>query len=73
MTSKEQLLDLVEHLDEAQAAEVLDLLATRFSERTGERDLPSFVGMGHSGEGDLGRRAKEIVRPRRRGFTLVPA
>jgi hypothetical protein len=62
MTSKEQLIDLVEHLDEAQAAEALDLLAARFQERTGERDLPTFVGMGHSGQSDLGRRAKEIVR-----------
>jgi hypothetical protein len=62
MTSKERLRDLVEHLDEAQSAAALDLLAARFTEQTGERELPSFVGMGHSGQGDLGRRAKEIVR-----------
>ncbi|GAA4684586.1 hypothetical protein [Phytohabitans rumicis] len=62
MTSKEQLIDLVEHLDEAEAAEVLDLLASRYAHRPGERKLPAFVGMGHSGQGDLGRRAKEIVR-----------
>ncbi len=61
MTSKERLISLVERLDETQAAEALDLLASRY-DPSGERTLPAFVGMGHSGEGDLGRRAKEIVR-----------
>lgn len=61
MTSKERLISLVERLDEGQAAEALDLLSSRYAP-VGERPLPPFVGMGHSGEGDLGRRAKEIVR-----------
>jgi hypothetical protein len=49
MTVKEQLIDLVEHLDEAQAAEVLDLLSSRYPQGPTERELPAFVGMGHSG------------------------
>jgi hypothetical protein len=61
MTSKEQLIDLVEQLDEDQAAEALDLLQPRYAPPSGRR-LPAFVGLGHSGVGDLGRRAKEIVR-----------
>jgi hypothetical protein len=63
MTPKEQLIDLVERLDEAEAAEVLKLLSSRYGELPkGERRLPAFVGMGHSGRSDLGRRAKEILR-----------
>jgi hypothetical protein len=62
MTSKEQLIDLVERLDEEQAAETLDLLQPRYASTSGRRRLPAFVGLGHSGAGDLGRRAKEIVR-----------
>jgi len=63
MTAKEQLIDLVEHLDEFEAADALDLLAARYGKPPKvERRLPAFVGMGHSGRGDLGRRAKEILR-----------
>jgi hypothetical protein len=62
MTRKEQLIDLVERLDETQAAEALDLLWARYAQLSGERELPAFVGTGHSGQGDLGRRAKQIVR-----------
>lgn len=63
MTTKERLIDLVERLDEIQAAEALTLLAARYGEPSeiGHR-LPAFVGMGHSGRSDLGRRAKEILR-----------
>lgn len=62
MTRKEQLVALVERLDEAEAAEALDLLWQRYPRSPEQRALPRFVGMGHSGQGDLGRRAKEIVR-----------
>lgn len=62
MTTKERLIDLVEHLDDAQAAEALELLAARYPQSARSGDLPAFVGMGHSGRGDLARRAKEIIR-----------
>lgn len=62
MTTKELLIDLVEHLDDTQAAEALELLSARYPQSARFDDLPAFVGMGHSGRGDLARRAKEIVR-----------
>lgn len=62
MTRKEQLIDLVERLDEGEAAEALDLLWQRYARPPDRRVLPKFVGLGHSGRGDLGRRAKDIVR-----------
>jgi hypothetical protein len=63
VTAKDQLIDLVETLDEIEAADVLNLLAARYGKPPKvERRLPAFVGMGHSGRGDLGRRAKDILR-----------
>lgn len=63
MTTKEQLIDLVESLDETEAAEVLRLLDVHYGKTLeAKRRLPAFVGMGHSGRSDLGRRAKEILR-----------
>lgn len=60
--SKQRLIDLVEALDEEQTAEAIDLLEERFAEPPRARRLPKFVGMGHSGHGELGRRAKDIIR-----------
>jgi hypothetical protein len=63
MTTKELLFDLVERLDESEAADALELLTARYGKVSAEeRQLPAFVGMGHSGRTDLGRRAKEILR-----------
>lgn len=63
MTTKELLIDFAERLDEAEAAEALRLLTIRYGRNPAEeRPLPRFVGMGHSGRNDLGRRAKEILR-----------
>ena len=63
MTAKEQLTDLVEHLDEFEAADALNLLAAWYGKPPkAERRLPAFIGLGHSGRGDLGRRAIEILR-----------
>ncbi len=52
---------LVEQFDEERAVEVLGLRSARYAPAE-ERPLPAFVGTGHGGHGDLGRRAKAIVR-----------
>ena len=68
MTTKEQLHRLVDELDENQVDQLLRLAEEFYGSR--ERSgLPSFVGMGHSGRGDLGRQAKAIVREELGGAT----
>lgn len=69
MTAKDRLRSLIEALNENQATEALELLATRYGKATGERPLPAFVGMGHSGRCDLGCRAKDILRNQLNGRT----
>ncbi len=63
MTGKERLHQLVDELPdelETRAVALLEDLAGQVPAQ--RRRMPSFVGMGHSGKGDLGRRAKEIIR-----------
>jgi hypothetical protein len=65
VTTKEQLHELVEHLGQKEAAEALTLLRARYglSARPPEgQPLPDWVGMHHSGRGDLSERHEEILR-----------
>jgi hypothetical protein len=65
VTTKEQLHELVEHLGQEQAAEALTLLRARYGMAATppeERPLPDWVGMHHSGRGDLSDRHEEILR-----------
>jgi hypothetical protein len=65
MTSRERLHVLIDELgdDEAdRALQLIEELTDSVPSQRGRRTLPRFVGLGHSGQGDLGRRAKEIVR-----------
>ena len=61
VTTKEQLHELVDRLSDEQVDELLRL-AEEFNAESKESSLPSFVGMGHSGHGHLGRQAKAILR-----------
>ncbi|MGH3500762.1 MAG: hypothetical protein ACRDQA_07680 [Nocardioidaceae bacterium] len=61
MTSKEQLLQLVEDLPEERAGELLRLAKDLYSTPEGE-PLPAFVGVGESGRSDVSERAEELLR-----------
>jgi hypothetical protein len=60
MTTKEQLRQLVDDLDEGQAAEALELLRKRYAAPIGRRRLP-FVGALHA-EPDFAERSEDILR-----------
>lgn len=65
MTTKELLRELVDHLDEHDAEDALELLRRRYDadlRKRPARKLPSFVGTGRGGQADLGRQAKTILR-----------
>jgi hypothetical protein len=65
MTTKEQLHELIERLGQDEADEALTLLRARYglpATPAGERPLPEWVGMFHSGRGDLSERHEEILR-----------
>lgn len=66
VTTKEELHQLVERLGQDQATEALVLLRARYealaAPEQGERPLPAWVGMHHSGRGDLAERHEEILR-----------
>jgi hypothetical protein len=56
---------LVERLGQDEAAEALTLLRARYSKSANapeDRSLPEWVGMHHSGRGDLAERHEEILR-----------
>jgi hypothetical protein len=61
MTKREQLHQLVEELPESRASDALEALRliARVPQRTGR---PAFVGIANTGETDLGRRAKDVLR-----------
>ncbi|MPZ67858.1 MAG: hypothetical protein GEU83_21045 [Pseudonocardiaceae bacterium] len=61
MTSKEQLLQLVEDLPEEQVDELLRLTRDLYSTPGGQR-LPAFVGIGDSGRSDVSERAEVLLR-----------
>ena len=61
MTVREQLHQLVEELPENRADDALEAL--RLIARTPVRaGRPGFVGIVNTGETDLGRRAKDVLR-----------
>ncbi|QSB16258.1 hypothetical protein JQS43_08180 [Natronosporangium hydrolyticum] len=61
MTNREQLHQLVDTIPEERAGDALEAL--RLIARThGKPGRPGFVGIANTGEADLGRRAKEILR-----------
>lgn len=62
MTAKEQLHHLVDGLGEGQAEDLLRLATSLYIlpvQRS--RPLPTFVGMGDSGRGDVSERVDEIL------------
>jgi hypothetical protein len=61
VTTREQLHELVERLPENRAGDALEALRliARVPGRTGR---PGFVGIADTGETDLGRRAKDVLR-----------
>lgn len=61
MTKREQLHALVEEISEDRAGDALEALRliARTSGRTGR---PGFTGIANTGDTDLGRRAKDVVR-----------
>lgn len=61
MTSKDQLLQLVEQLPEEQAAELLKLATERYGVPDQRRPMPAFVGFGASGRSDISERVDEIL------------
>lgn len=61
MTTKEQLRQLVDGLDEGQAAEVLELLRKRYAAPSGHRRRLPFVGTLHA-EADFAERSEDILR-----------
>lgn len=61
MTKREQLHQLVERIPENRAGDALEAL--RLIARTPEKSgRPGFVGIANTGETDLGRRAKDVLR-----------
>ncbi len=61
MTTKEQLHQLVDELEPAQAENLLRLAVDVYDLPRQRRPRPEFIGMGASGRGDLARRAEEIL------------
>lgn len=61
MTTREQLRQLIEQLPEERTGDALEALRliARTPVRTGR---PGFVGIANTGETDLGRRAKDVLR-----------
>lgn len=61
MTKREQMHQLVEEIPEDRAGDALEALRliARKPDRTGR---PSFVGIADTGDPDLGRHAKDVVR-----------
>jgi hypothetical protein len=61
VTSKDQLLQLVEHLPEEQAAELLKLATERYGVPDQRRPMPAFVGIGDSGRSDISERVDDLL------------
>lgn len=56
--ARDRLHELVDQLPENELADALTTLEARLS----ARKLPGFVGMVHTGRGDLSERVKEVYR-----------
>lgn len=61
MTSKNQLLRLVEQLPEDQADELLQLATERYGVPDQRRPMPAFVGIGESGRSDISERVDDLL------------
>ncbi len=64
-TTKERLRQIVEELDEEQAADAIHLLDGRYvPKQRVRRELPAWVGAGRTkgGETDVSARGREILR-----------
>lgn len=61
VTSKDRLLNLVEHLPEEQADELLRLAIERYGLPGQRRPLPAFVGIGDSGRSDISEHVDDLL------------
>jgi len=61
VTSKDQLLYLVEQLTEEQADELLKHATERYGVPDQRRPLPAFVGIGDSGRSDISERVDDLL------------